>query len=100
MHRENALDTFAVGNATDGERFIQTAALSANHNPGEDLDPLLISFHHTGMHADAIANLELGAVLLLLFFNDIENAVHKRSPGEGRAFTLPQAWQKASRARL
>src|ERR1700730_7897618 len=100
MQWENALDSFAVGNSPDGERFIHTAALTADHDPGEDLDSFLISFDYAGMHLYAVANFEFGAVLLLLFFNEIDNAVHKRGPGEGRAFTLPQAWQKASRARL
>jgi hypothetical protein len=38
------------------------------------------------MHANAVADFKIRAVaFLLLFFDDIENAVHNRSRGRGRS---------------
>jgi hypothetical protein len=89
VERENALDTFAVGNTANGKCFVQTATLATNHDPGKDLNSLLISLDDASVHANTVADLEGRAVaFLLLFFDNIENAVHKRRPGEGRAFTL------------
>ena len=60
MDREDALDTFAVGNAADGEGFVDPAAFAADHDPGENLDALFVAFLHPGVHADAVAHLEVG----------------------------------------
>src|SRR5258708_15435765 len=96
INRENALDPFAVGNAPHGEHFIQTATLTTDHDSGKDLDSLLISLDHASMHANAVSNFELGGVLLLLFFNEIDDPVHKLRPwgGKGVHFAVSQAKSK------
>src|SRR5207302_11495662 len=72
-----ALNAFAVGNAADGKRFIQAASFAADHDPGENLDPLLISFDDASMDADAVADLEIRTVAFqLLFFDRVDDAVH------------------------
>jgi hypothetical protein len=60
MDREYALDPFAVGNAADSESFVQAAAFTANDDPGKNLDPLLVAFDDPGVHANAVAHLEVG----------------------------------------
>src|SRR5438445_12766145 len=91
MKRENAFDTFAVGNTPHGECFVKPAPFAANHDAGENLNPLLVPLHHSRVHADAIAHGKLRSIaLLLLFFDGVNNAVHNyplrlpcRSLGEG-----------------
>ncbi len=74
---EYAFDTFAVRNATDGEGRIQTAAFAADDDALENLDPLLIAFDYAGMHADAVPDRKVVVLgLLLLFLDQINNAVH------------------------
>src|SRR2546430_13787009 len=63
MHREHALDALAVADATDRKSFVQTAAPFADHYTGENLDALLVAFHHFGVHANGVANPEVHGVL-------------------------------------
>src|SRR5436305_325351 len=51
---------------------------------GKDLDSLLISFDHASMHANAVSNFELGDILLLLFFDEIDDPVHEWFAGGAR----------------
>src|SRR5438552_14718282 len=91
MKRENAFDTFAVGNTPHGDCFVKPAPFAANHDAGENLNPLLVALHHSRVHADAIAHGKLRSIALLLpFFDGVNNAVHNyplrlpcRSLGEG-----------------
>src|SRR6266571_3687238 len=41
---KNALDAFAVADAADGEHFVQTAATTADHDAGKNLDAFLVAF--------------------------------------------------------
>src|SRR6266446_8848773 len=104
MKRENAFDTFAVGNAPHGECFVKPAPFAANHDAGENLNPLLVALHHSRVHADAIAHGKLRSIaLLLLFFDGVNNAVHnypsdcpavasvKAGPAAGRTFSGERA---------
>src|SRR6266446_8503977 len=104
MKRENAFDTFAVGNAPHGECFVKPAPFAANHDAGENLNPLLVALHHSRVHADAIAHGKLRSIaLLLLFFDGVNNAVHnypsdcpavasaKAGPAAGQTFSGERA---------
>src|SRR6266436_2651970 len=80
VQRENALDTFTVGDAAHGECFIQPAAFAPDDDSGEYLDSFLVSLHNPCMNADAVADLECVRVGFLLFFLDrIDDLVHKNS---------------------
>jgi hypothetical protein len=77
MHGENALDAFAVGDTADGEALGDATALAADHDASEDLDTFLVAFAHFGVHAHAVADLELHEVGLELVFGDVfENRLH------------------------
>src|SRR4030095_10320352 len=79
MHRKHALDAFAVRNPANGKRFIQPAALPADHDPGENLNTLLVAFHHSSMDSDGIADAKLRQLGFELFFLDgVDDAVHDR----------------------
>ena len=73
MQRENALDAFAVGDATYGESLVYSPALAGDDDTREDLDALLVAFAHLGVHADAVADLEGGDVRLQLRSGDLFN---------------------------
>ena len=78
MQRKNPLDAFAVGDAADGESFVDTATLASDHYAGKDLDPLLVSFHNARVHAHAVANRKrFGFAFQLLFLNGIDDLIHK-----------------------
>src|SRR5687768_9749832 len=90
MDREHALDSFAVGNAPDRERFVQAPAFATDDDARKNLDPLLVAFDDPGMHADAVADLEFGHLSLeLLLFDSVNNAVHNGFLGRagGRTFS-------------
>ena len=77
MERKNPLDAFAVGDAADGESFVDTATLASDHYAGKDLDPLLVSFHNARVHAYAVANRKrFGFAFQLLFLNGIDDLIH------------------------
>ncbi len=84
VRRKNAFDPFAIRNSANGECFVYAATFATDHYPGEDLDSFLISLDHASMHPDAVANFELAGVFQLLFFNKIDDAIHKRAPWEGK----------------
>src|SRR5437588_9817028 len=96
MQRKTAVATLAVGNAAHGECFIEAAALASNHDAGENLNSFLVSFHHTGVDADAVTDFETVRFGLVLFFFDrVDDAVHKLLPGEaGVHFAPSQAKSK------
>src|SRR4030095_5004596 len=67
MHREHALDTFAVADAADGEGFVQAAPALSDDDTRENLDAFLVAFHDFGVDADGIAYVKAGRVLPELF---------------------------------
>src|SRR5206468_6704557 len=67
MDGKDAFDTFAVADAADGESLVQAAAAFADHHAGENLNALLVAFHHFGVHAHGIAHRENYRVLAKLF---------------------------------
>jgi len=48
------------------KRLVDPVALAGNDDAGEKLDAFLVAFAHLGVHADAVADLEGGHVLLHL----------------------------------
>src|SRR5438477_11661284 len=49
MQREDALDSFAVGNTPNGESLVQTATFSANDNAGNNLNAFFVAFDHSSV---------------------------------------------------
>src|SRR3954470_22566281 len=56
MDWENALHTFAVGNATDRERLIQAASFTADDDALKNLNSFLIAFYDAGMNANTVSH--------------------------------------------
>src|SRR6266516_4256005 len=79
MDGKHAFNAFAIADAADGEGLIQAAAAFANHHAGENLDALLVAFHHFGVHPHGIAHREIHGVFAKLFrFDFVEYClVHK-----------------------
>src|SRR5437016_3650840 len=87
MQREDALDAFAVGNATDCECFVEPASFAANYDASKNLNALLVALHDARMNVNAIAHGKLRRIaLLLFFFNSIDDAVHRVPPLAGEYF--------------
>ena len=79
MDWKHTFHAFAIADAADRERLIQTAAAFANHHAGENLDAFLVAFHHFGMHPHGVTHSEVHGVLAKLFrFDFVEYClVHK-----------------------
>jgi hypothetical protein len=78
MQWKHSLHALAVRDATHGESFIQTAALTTDHNARKDLDSFLVAFYHSRMYTHAVANRKRrDFTFLLLFLNNINDLVHK-----------------------
>jgi hypothetical protein len=92
MQRKYPLHAFPVRDPAYGESFVQAAALAADHDTGEDLDPFLVAFHDPRVHAYAVANRKRREVtFLLLLLNIINDLVHntRRQPrGCGRTLSF------------
>jgi hypothetical protein len=58
VEREYALDTFAVGNFTDGESGVDTGAALSDHDTCKDLNALFSAFNHAAMDFDSVSNVE------------------------------------------
>ena len=102
MQRKTALHTFAVGNAAHGECFIEAAAFASNHDAGEDLDSLLVAFHHARVHADAVTDFKAVRFGLVLFlFDRVDDAVHNAGSrlAAGRTFSFGHAENANGRCR-
>src|ERR1700674_4105654 len=102
MQRKTALHTLAVGNAAHGERFIKAAAFASDHDAGEDLDSLLVAFHHPRVHTDAVTDFETVRFGLVLFlFDRVDDAVHNARSRltAGRTFSIGHAENANGRCR-
>jgi hypothetical protein len=79
VQRKYSFNTLTVRDAADRESFVETPTFPADHYPGKDLDPFLISFHDPCVHTHAVANRErFGVVFLLFLLNPIDELIHKR----------------------
>lgn len=58
VEREYTLDTFAVGNFTDGESGVDTGSAFGDDDTSEDLNALFSAFNHAAMDFDGVANVE------------------------------------------
>ena len=56
------LDAGSVGNFTDGEGLVHTAATFGEDDALENLDPLLAAFDHSVVNLDGITDIEVGDV--------------------------------------
>ena len=58
------------------EGLVEPGSFAADHDPGKDLDPLLIAFAHASVHAHPVAHFEFRDVGLLLLFGEGVDDVH------------------------
>src|SRR2546421_10562389 len=80
MNRKHPLDAFAIRNSADGKSLIQPAPFASDDDAGKNLDPFLVAFDHSSVHANAVPDLELRGVCLELFlFNSVDDPVHNES---------------------
>src|ERR1041385_178516 len=90
MKGKDALDPFAIGDAADGEGFVEPAPFAADHDAGKNLNALLVALDHARMNMHAVAHGKLHRLGPLLFlFNRVDDAAHKSpySPAGGRTFS-------------
>ena len=66
MNRENLLHTHAIGQATDGDGFLDAAVLLSNDGTLKDLDTLTGAFLDLDVYLDGIAHIDLGLFSLQL----------------------------------
>src|SRR3712207_4311218 len=66
VDREGPLDADAEGDLADGERLPQAAALAAQDEALEDLDPLPAPLDHADVHLDGVAGPEVGQIVAQL----------------------------------
>src|SRR3954454_23020056 len=63
VHREGALDADAEAHLAHGEGLARAAALAADHDALEDLDPGAVALDDADVHLDGVAGTELGDVV-------------------------------------
>src|SRR5215218_3134121 len=66
VHREGPLDADAERDLADGEGLAQAAALAAQDEALEDLDPLPAPLDHADVHLDGVAGPEVGQIVAQL----------------------------------
>src|SRR5215218_1513059 len=66
VHREGPLDADAERDLADGEGLAQAAALAAQDEALEDLDPLPAPLDHADVHLDGVAGPEVGQIVTQL----------------------------------
>src|SRR5438876_5088107 len=90
MEWKHPLDAFSVRDAPDRERFVESAAFTADHNASEYLDSFFVSFYDPRVNPYAIADRKWRQIAFLLFFVDsIDDLIHKLVPAARlRAHTL------------
>ena len=76
MNRETLLHAHAVGQATDGDGFLDAAVLLSNDGALEDLDTLTGAFLDLDMYLDGIANIDLGLFSLQLLLVESLDKIH------------------------
>src|SRR4030095_8292878 len=81
MQRKYTLNAFSVGDSAHGECFVESPALTANHNASEYLDSFLVPFNDTGVDPHAVTNRKRGPVAFVLFLlNSIDDLIHEKFP--------------------
>lgn len=80
MDGEHAFDAFSVGDTADGHGLVEKGAFAADHDTRVDLDTFFIAFNHAGVHANGVADVEFGYVLLHLlaldFLDDFRHGLY------------------------
>ena len=76
MELENPLYSFAVGDFSYREGFVNGAASFGDDQPRKDLDTLLAALSNMGVYFYTVAYVEIGDVLLELLLFDFLDDVH------------------------
>ena len=81
MHREYALDAFAVGDLANGEAFVEAAAGTADADAFIGLHAGTLAFDHLHVDDHGVAGREIrdclgGGQLVELLFFELLNEVH------------------------
>src|SRR5215470_14084644 len=78
MQWKHSLHALPIRDPAHGKGFIQTAALTTDHNARKDLDSFLVAFYHSRMYTHAVANRKgRDLAFLLLPLNNINDLVHR-----------------------
>lgn len=81
VDREYLLDAFAIRNAANRERLLNTGALASDHDTGKHLDTTFFAFSYQGVYLDTVAYLERRDFGLELFFRKfVYDLVHYINP--------------------
>src|SRR4029453_18302677 len=81
MQRKYTLNAFSVGDSAHGECFVESPALTANHNASEYLDSFLVPFNDTGVDPHAVPNGKQRHVTFVLFLlNGVDDLIHEKLP--------------------
>src|SRR5260370_29806058 len=83
VQRESALNAHAEADLADGEGLADTAALAADHDALEELDPLPVAFHDPDVDLHRVAGREVGPVVAEVRAVDEIGGVHGVAPGGG-----------------
>lgn len=74
---EHTLNAFAIGDTADGEGLAEAGTIAGDHDAGEDLDTLLVTFDHSRVNFDGIAGAEFRDILFDLVLLDLrDDLVH------------------------
>ena len=76
MNGENLLHTHAIGQAADGDGFLDAAVLLSNDGTLKDLDTLTGAFLALDVYLDGIAHIDLGLFSLQLLLVKSLDEIH------------------------
>ena len=76
MNGEHLLHANAVGNAADGDGFLNAAVLLGNDSALEHLNTLAGTFLDLNVDTDGVAHLNVGGLLLQGFLVQFLNEIH------------------------
>src|ERR1700722_6045827 len=94
VERENSFNAFTVGDSTNRERRIEPGPTPANHDAGENLNPLFVALHHTGVNSHCIANPKRRNIRLQLLLLNLLNDVHTMLQAAWKGATTNSALSK------
>src|SRR5206468_8707607 len=80
VHREGPLDTHAEADLAHGEGLPGSAALAADHDALEDLDPGAVALDDADVHLDGVAGTERGDVVAQRIGVECVQGVHLSRP--------------------
>lgn len=95
VNREYALDTFAVGDLTNGECCVDTAAALGDNEACEDLDTLFATFDNAAMDFDRVTYVWDDDVFLELLLFDFFDDCHGGNVAEKCCWSGVEAFPDA-----